>query len=164
MLKLAPAEELPSQADMLAALLAKRTELTEQFTHHQAMCRQTLIDIDKVDGAIRVVDEDFILEDVRPSPVAPRVNAYLGEIARICFGSLQDAGRPLSTERLARHVMAERRVSDKDKKITRTMIERVAGCLRFYRGKGLLISSKAADGQTVWAINETYMPEKKKPA
>ena len=157
-------EALPSQADMLVALLAKRTELTDLFTHYQTMCRQTLIDIDRVDGAIRVVDEDCVLEDVLPSPVAPRVNAYLGEIARICFASLQDAGRPLSTERLARHVMAERRVSDKDKKITRTMIERVAGCLRFYRGKGLLISSKAADGQIVWSINETYMPEKKKPA
>lgn len=141
---------------VLSGLIAKRAELAGQLEHHQAMARQTLIDLDNVDATLRLFDADIVLDEIRPKPIPPRQSAYKGEVARVCFGCLRDAKAPLTTEQLAKHVMAERKMNWNDKRLARTVLKRVGACLRHFRGRGLLVSVENADGRLEWTINETY--------
>jgi hypothetical protein len=61
---------------VLSGLVAKRAELAGQLEHHQAMCRQMLIDLDNVDATLRLFDADIVLEEIRPKPIPPRHAAY----------------------------------------------------------------------------------------
>lgn len=140
--------------------MAKRAELAGLLEHHQAMARQALIDLDNVDATLRLFDADIVLEEIRPKPIPPRYTAYKGEVARICFGALRQARGPLSTEELAKSVMAERNMNTMDKRLLRTVLKRVGACLRHFRGKGLLASVERPDGRLEWSINQTYESSK----
>jgi hypothetical protein len=120
------------------------------------MCRQMLIDLDNVDATLRLFDADIVLEEIRPKPIPPRHAAYKGEVARICFGCLRDAKTALTSEFLAKHVMAERKMNWDDKRLARTVLKRVSACLRHFRNKGLLVSNENAQGRLEWTINQTY--------
>lgn len=144
---------------VITALMAKRAELAGLLEHHQALVRQTIIDLDNVDATLRLFDADIALEEIKPKPIPPRHCAYKGEVARICFGSMRLANSPLTTEELAKHVMAERGMNLEDKRLTRSIVKRVGACLRHFRGKGILASVEGEEGRLVWTINQTYVTD-----
>jgi hypothetical protein len=69
---------------------------------------------------------------------------------------LRDAKTALTSEFLAKHVMAERKMNWDDKRLARTVLKRVSACLRHFRNKGLLVSNENAQGRLEWTINQTY--------
>lgn len=81
-------------------------------------------------------DPDIELSEIKPRPVPPRHAAYKGEVARIVLGTMRDAKRQCSTQELTMHVMAERGRNTADKRLVKTVMKRVAACLRHHRNKG----------------------------
>lgn len=59
-------------------ITAKRAELAGLLEHHQALVRQTIIDLDNVDATLRLFDADIALEEIKPKPIPPRHCAYKG--------------------------------------------------------------------------------------
>lgn len=134
------------------ALMRKRAELAGKLEHHQAVVRQTMIDLDNIDATLRMFAPDIELDEIKPKPLPPRHAAYRGEVARIVLGTLRDAGRPCSSQELTMHVMAERAMNTADRRLVRTVGKRVASCLRHHRSKGVLRSREGMGKFLVWEI------------
>ena len=113
-----------------------------------------MIDLDAVDQTLRMFDPDIQLAEIKPKPLPPRHAAYKGEVARIVLGTLRDANRPLSSQELTMHVIAERGMNTADKRLVRTISKRVNACLRHHRAKGLLKSSSGLGEWLMWEVAE----------
>ncbi len=141
-----------TQPHVVTGLMTKRAELAGMLEHHQAKVRQLMIDLDAVDQALRLFDPDIELDDIKPKPMPPRHAAYKGEVARIVLGTLRDLKRACSTQELTMHVMAERGMNTADKKLVKTVGQRVGACLRHHRTKGLIRSIDGLGDRLAWEI------------
>jgi hypothetical protein len=139
---------------VVTALIKNRAEIAGLIEHHQTMLRQAIIDLDNLDVALRLFVPDIDLEEIRPRPVPPRHAAFKGEVSRIVLAALREAKEPMTTQQLARHVMAERGLNTADKRLLRTIGKRVGafmrhwrGCktVRSFKGSGSLLRCKIAD-------------------
>jgi len=141
-----------AEPHVITALIAKRAELAGKVAHHQAVLRQTMIDLDAIDSALRIFNPDIELSEIKPKPMPPRHAAYKGEVARIVLGTLRDAKRACSTQELTMHVMAKRGMNTADKRLVKTVGKRVGACLRRHRTKGLLRSAGGLDDRLAWEV------------
>ena len=92
-----------AEQHVVTALIEKRAELAGKVEHHLAVLRQTMIDLDAIDAALRLFKPDIELSEIKPKPMPPRHAAYKGEVARIVLGTLRDAKRACSTQELTMH-------------------------------------------------------------
>jgi hypothetical protein len=92
----------------LAGLVEKRAEIAGQIAHTRAMLRQLIIDLDHVDAAIRLFDPNYDVEGIRQKIPTNAHRAIRGDMTRATLDALRDAPGPMTTQELARHVMAER--------------------------------------------------------
>src|SRR5258707_348425 len=129
-----------AEAHVVTGLVAKRAELAGQIEHAQTVLRQLIIDLDNLDATLRLFVPDIDLEAIKPRPSPPRHAGFRGEIARVVLGTLRTAGKPLDTQAIAMHVMAERGLNTADKRLVRLVGKRVGACLRHHRSTGLLRS------------------------
>jgi len=73
-------------------------------------------------------------------------------VSRIILTALRKAGRPMTAQELAQHVMVDRGLEATDKRLLRTMVKRAGACLRNHRAAGVARSEKGASGMRVWMI------------
>lgn len=132
------------------ALMRKRAELAGQLEHHQALVRQTMIDLDNVDATLRLFEPDIALDEIKPKPLPPRHAAYKGEVGRVILETLRTTKRPCTAHELAMHLMASRNMNTADKRLVKTVQKRVGAALRHYREKGTIRSESGAGGLLVW--------------
>ena len=136
----------------VSTLTRKRAELAGQIEATQATLRQLIIDLDNLDHTIRLFRPDIDLEEIRPKPLPPRNQAFKGEVTRLILSALRQSQRPLSTQDLARHVMAERGLNTADKRLVRTIGKRVGSSMRYLRNRGLVRSEKGPGQCLVWRV------------
>ena len=141
-----------TEPHVVTGLMTKRAELAGLLEHHQAKVRQLLIDLDAVDQALRLFKPDIELDDIKPKPLPPRHAAYRGEVARIVLATLRNAQRACTIQELTMHVMAERGMNTADKRLVKTVSNRVGACLRHHRSKGVLRSSSGLGVRTTWFV------------
>lgn len=137
---------------VLGGLIRKRKEIASQIEDAQLRLRQAIIDLDNVDATIRLFDPEIDLEEIRPNPLPPRHSAYKGEMGRIVLGAIRDAGRPMTSKELTFHVMAERGLNVHDKRLVRIIQKRVGACLKHYRERNVLQSSKGPGSFLLWKV------------
>jgi hypothetical protein len=137
----------------ISGLVTKRAEIAGKLEHHQAITRQLFIDLDAIDQAIRMFAPDMELSEIKPKPMPPRHAAYKGEVARVVLGTLREAKRACSTQELTMHVMAERGMNTADKRLVKTVSNRVGACLRHHRRKGLIKSGTGLGDRRYWEIS-----------
>lgn len=141
-----------TEPHVLTGLMTKRAELAGMLEHHQAKARQLMIDLDAIDQSLRIFKPDIELADIKAKPMPPRHAAYKGEVSRIVLATLRDAGRACSTQELTMHVMAERGMNTADRKLVKTVGQRVGACLRHHRTKGLIRSIDGLGDRLAWEI------------
>ncbi len=108
-----------AEPHVVTGLIAKRAELAGQLEHHQAEVRRLLIDLDNLDCTLRLFAPDIDLETIRPKPLPPRHAAYKGEVSRLILDTLRQAGRPMTGQELAQHVIADRGMNTADKRLVK---------------------------------------------
>jgi hypothetical protein len=103
-----------AEPNVVRGLIAKRAELVGQIEHAQTVLRQLIIDLDNLDITIRLFVPDIDLEEIKPKPFPPCHAAFRGEVAKSVLGTLRTAGKPLDTQAITMHVMAERELNTAD--------------------------------------------------
>jgi len=106
-----------AEPHVVTGLIAKRAELAGQIEHAQTVHRQLIIDLDNLDATLRLFVPDIDLEEIKPRPLPARDAAFRGEVARVVLGLLRTVGKPLDTQQIAMHVMAERGLNTADKRL-----------------------------------------------
>jgi|ERR1700722_18181754 len=137
---------------VLSGLIRKRKEIAGVIEDAQLKLRQAIIDLDNLDCAIRLFNPEIDLEEIRPSPLPPRHSAYKGEMGRLILNAVRDSGRAMTSKELVFHVMAERGLNVHDKRLVRLLTKRVGACLKHYKHKGTLRSSKGPGSYLLWEI------------
>ena len=127
---------------VLTGLIKKRAELAGQIEAAQTTLRMLVIDLDNLDATIRLFQPNIDLEEIRPKPLPPRHHAFKGEVTRIVLDTLRQSDKPMTSQELARHVMAERGLNTADKRLVQVIGKRVGACLRHWRCKGVVLSQK----------------------
>lgn len=138
---------------VVSGLIKKRKEIAGKIEDVQVVMRQLIIDLDNLDAAIRIFRPDIDLEEIRPSPLPPRHSAFKGEMSRIIFTAIRNAGRPMHSRELTHYVMAERGLNIADKRLVQTLQKRIGACLKHYRQKGTLAASKGPGSFLLWEIS-----------
>ncbi len=136
----------------VSALIRKRAEIAGRIEHTQTTLRQLIIDLDNLDHTIRLFVPDIDLEEIRPKPLPPRNQAFKGEVSRLILGALRQSQAPLSTQDLARHVMAERGLNTADKRLVKTIGKRVGSSMRHLRDRGLVESMSGQAPCLLWKV------------
>ena len=62
-----------AEPHVVTALVTKRAEIAGQIEHTKTSLRQLIIDLDKIDAAIRLFKPDFNLQEIRPRPFPPAI-------------------------------------------------------------------------------------------
>jgi sigma54-dependent transcription regulator len=137
---------------VLTGLIKKRAELAGEIEAAQSRLRMLVIDLDHLDATIRLFKPDIDLEDIRPKPLPPQHHAFKGEVTRIVLDTLRQSTKPMTTNELAQHVMAERGLNTADKKLVRVIGKRVGACLRHWRARGTVTARKGPGPYQVWEI------------
>ena len=141
-----------AEPHVVTALIRKRAEIAGVIEHHQTMLRQAIIDLDNLDATLRLFVPDIDLEDIRLQPVPPRHAAFKGEVSRIVLAALREAKEPMTAQELAQHVMAARGLNTADKRLVQIIGKRVGACLRHWRARGVLQSSKGSGPLLIWSL------------
>ena len=123
---------------VISGLVRKREELAGQIEYAQTALRQLVIDLDKLDGVIRLFDPDADLQAIKSSAFPPRYSAFQGDMSRIVLGMLREATAPLTTLEITNSVMADRGLDEHDRQAFNTIRRRVQSCLRHHHKGGLV--------------------------
>jgi hypothetical protein len=126
----------------LAGLVEKRREIAGKIGKTRATLRQLMIDLDHVDGAIRLFDPRYQIESIKPKAPIAAFHALKGDFTRAMLNVLRDAPGPMTTIELARHVMAERGVNVTDKPTLQLFTRRAGALLRSQLKRGVLRAVK----------------------
>jgi hypothetical protein len=104
--------------------------------------RKLIVDLDHIDGAIRLFDPDYDIASIRDKPVHPAQIARRGDSIRLILDLLREATEPLTTKQIALQVMAHRGLNTVDDALVMTMTRRVGASLRTYKTNGAVRSIK----------------------
>ena len=126
----------------LAGLVEKRAEIAGKISHARAALRQLIIDLDHIDAAIRLFDPKYDVEGIGQKIPTAAHRALRGDLTRATLDALRDAPGPMTTQELARHVMAERGLNTADISLLQLFTRRTGALLRWQRKRGILRSVK----------------------
>ena len=139
----------------LHSLIRKRAELAGDLERHEAAVRQFKIDLEHIDATILLFEPSTDLTKIKPKPLPAHLGANKGGVAHIIFGLLRTDERPCTAREIVLHVMAERGIDTKNKKLTDMMVARTASTLRHYRDRGLLRTIRSQGEYDRWEITPT---------
>src|SRR5579883_2195076 len=115
---------------VLSGLIRKRAEIAGQIEHTQQALRKLVADLDAIDAAIRLFDQQADITAIRPRQYPPRHAAFRGEMMRHVMGCLRLAdGKPVTTRDIAVQVMKARGLDPSDAEMLVTIRKRVGACV-----------------------------------
>jgi len=138
---------------VISALVKRRSELSGELEHTQQRAKQLVIDLENIDNTIRLFDEDYRVEAIKPKGFRPPSDwANRGEMSRVIMDILRQAAEPLTSQDIAREMILTRGMDADDVKLLRKMTKRCSVALRGQRENKLLKSSQAEGLFMVWEI------------
>ena len=141
-----------AQSHVVSGLVAKRSELAGRIKTLQAELRELNDDVSTLDGAIKIIDPDYRLSDIRPRRTN-RKNEFFkvhGEGLRFVLETLRDASEPISTTELADLASQRKDMQNPDMHALRATI---LSTLSIQRKKGVIAEVGRDDGGTIqWAL------------
>jgi len=138
---------------VVTALVKKRAELAGMIEHTQGELKRLTVELDNVEATLRIFDPDIDLEAIAPRRVPVAHHAFRGETSRILLETLRATTIPLTTAQLTRAVIKARGLDTADKRLTRTMSQRVGAALRHWEKKRGAVRSLSGPGQmNLWEL------------
>ena len=137
---------------VLSGLIRKRQEIMTELDVVQSKMRQLILDIDAVDGTIRLFQPDIDLSVVKVRPTPRRHEAHRGDTSRLILMILREAGEALSHREITLRVMTARGLNVADRPLAQTMRDRVGASLRGLRGRNRLASGEGKGAGVRWRL------------
>lgn len=137
---------------VLSGLIRRRQEIAAELDAAQSKVRQLVLDIDALDGAIRLFSPDIDLSIVKVRPTPRRHEAHRGDTSRLILTLLREAGEALSHREVTLRIMAHRGLNVADKALYETMRDRVGASLRGLRSRGRIVSGEGKGSGVRWGL------------
>lgn len=96
---------------VLSGLIRKRSELAGEIDHLESMIREKLVQLQNLDGTIRIFQPDIDLIEIKPRPVPVRDSALPGQMIRAVLTVLREARDPISSHEVTLRVMRLRNMN-----------------------------------------------------
>jgi len=138
---------------VVSALKEKRIQVASQIESLQAQLRQSVIDLDHVEAALKLFDPEVDLSALPARKIAPVSYDTKGDTGRIILETLRTATKPLSTAQVCEAVMVARRLDTDNKALCRVMMRRTTANLKHWQKKrGLIRSMPGVGQQLLWEV------------
>lgn len=138
---------------VISALVKRRSALVGEIEYTQQQVKKMLSDLEHLDATILQFDSDYRVEAIKPKGFRPPSDwANRGEMSRILLNVLRQAAEPLTSQDIARELIASRGLDTNDIKLLRKMTKRCGVALRGQRDNGLVKSAQAEGMFMVWEI------------
>ena len=96
-----------SESHVVSGLIAKYSELSSQFQHHQEVMRQIAADLDHLTTTIKLFEPDIDLRTIKvTNHRLSNIWFEHGEANRLILNVLRTAGKPLSTRQIGEAMAA----------------------------------------------------------
>lgn len=133
----------------ISALIRRRREMAHDLLQAMARVDDLSRDLGALDHTLRLFDPEIALDTIPTLQSRPKPDwALRGEVVRIVFAVLREAGGPLPTREIVAAVNRERGVEGE---ITFLHMKRVRKCLDRQRARGSL-EVVLVDGLQCWRI------------
>jgi hypothetical protein len=140
-------------SSVVTGLAKRRAILSGEIAHVQAKLKQMLLDLNTLDAAIRIFDEAFPIESLKPKAVRPDVEwKTRGELIRLIFTILRDAPGPITARDIALQIMAHKHMDASRVKAVLLMRRRVGSALRKKRRSGHVRCQEAIGQPLMWEL------------
>lgn len=134
---------------MISGLVRRRRELAHDLLQAMARVDDLSRDLDALDHTLRMFDPVIALDTLPTLQSRPKPDwALRGEVVRIVFALLREAGAPMPTREIVEAVNRARGIEGE---ITFLQIKRVRKCLDRQRARGAL-QVVTVDGAQCWKI------------
>jgi hypothetical protein len=148
-----------SRDHVVAGLIEKRRQLAGIIDQLQRELDQHRADLTHIDGVLRVLATDLDPETIRPKRIYRR-NRYFArnELSRLCLGVLRTAaGELLSTDEIARRVIAIKGFDEGDGILRAAIREQVGSTVKRLHRQGAL-DNVGAGRSSKWKLGRGYLP------
>jgi hypothetical protein len=134
---------------VISGLVRRRRELTGDIMVLLAQIDALAADVDALDKVLRQFDPDILIDAIPALQRRPKPDwAIRGEVVRIIFDMLREAGEPMTTHAITTETHRRRGI---DGEITRAHLKRIHKCLDRQRARGA-IASVQVQGLLCWRL------------
>ena len=134
---------------MISGLIRRRREVAGDILELLGRVDALATDLETLDRALRLFDPTIALAAIPALQSRPKPDwALRGEVVRIVFAVLREAGRPLPTREIVAAVNRERGLGEE---ITVLHVKRVRKCLDRQKSRGAL-EVVSIDGRQCWRV------------
>ncbi len=145
-----------AELHVISGLVSKRAELSGLFQQHQAELRRIAIDLSHIDGAIKLFDPDYDLNEIKakvPKPINPWFEH--GEASRMILDVLRSASTALSTRQLGEAMALLKGLIVESPKEWDSLLKPVLSAAQRLAKKGIIQPqgrTQGAGGAIIWQI------------
>lgn len=143
-------ENTPERPNTVAGLVEKRAQLAGMLKHHRAEERRIICDLDHLDAAIRMFDENADTSRIIRYPTKHR--AKKGEVVRLVFRMLRASDRPLTALDIVHQQIKERKLKADDNTVV-IMRKRIGACLTKLKADGHIRNAPSSGLYKLWELN-----------
>ena len=137
---------------VLSGLVKRRAELAGEAEALRARLAQIATDLGHLDAVIRQFDSEYDLSAIRPKrPRGPDV-AKRGERSRFILKVLREAPEPVTTQEVARRLMAEHGQDGEDRRLVAQAMKRAGMALSRQKAVGTVRATQGAGPVTLWEV------------
>lgn len=134
----------------VAGLVEKRAQLAGKLKYLRAEQRRVICDLDHIDGAIRLFDENADTSRTIRYPTKHR--AKKGEVVRLVFRMLKVSDRPLTALDIVHQQIKERKLKADDNTVV-IMRKRIGACLTKLKADGHIRNAPSSGLYKLWELN-----------
>ena len=147
-----------SEPHVVAALRAKRTEISGQIRDLERAIKRQRIALAHIDAAIRVFAPDIDPSTIRTKRRYQHAQYFAwGELSRTVLDTLRKAGEPLTGASIAVSIIKAKGFPKEDARLTASIRGMVLAVLRRFAKRGTVLKS-GESRNALWALCTTTKP------
>lgn len=95
-----------AESHAVSGLAAKRSELTGEIAHYQALIKRLTVDVSHLDAAIKILAPDFDLRTIRTKEYRKRASIFAhGDALVQVLDVMREAGEPITSVQIAKALL-----------------------------------------------------------
>lgn len=97
-----------AESHAVSGLAAKRSELTGEIAHYQALIKRLTVDVSHLDAAIKILSPGFDLRTIRSKEFRKRSSIFnYGDALVQVLDVMREAGKPVTSIEIAHALLAK---------------------------------------------------------
>lgn len=146
-----------AESHAVSGLAAKRSELTGEIAHYQALIKRLTADVTHLDAAIKILDPDFDLRTIRAKEYRKRASIFAhGDALVQVLNVMREAAEPITSVQIAETLLAKH--GEMDEKEYNCAAKHVNNALHRLRKKNLVelcgVIPGKGKGTNLWKLKD----------